>query len=113
MAGRFEAEQRAARIYSNFQQQRGSLAEPFKAMFMFSVPVAGLVADRLKFIFEAVPTPQACKAVEVLMRQRAFVVKKIGSGAASANAGRGQITWSKFNSPAEAWAAAKEKANWQ
>ncbi|CAJ1360058.1 unnamed protein product [Effrenium voratum] len=52
-------------------------------------------------------------AIEVLLKCRAFVVKRVGQGSASADCRKGQLTWSKFDSVAEAWGAAKARGNWQ
>lgn len=54
------------------------------------------------------------KAIEVLLRNKAFVIKKVapsGEGA-SVPTPKGQLTWSKFGGVAGAWEVAKEKANW-
>ena len=50
----------------------------------------------------------SAEAVEVLLRQEAFVVKRGGGGAGS----KGQISWKKHPTVAQAWDAAKQKANW-
>ena len=56
------------------------------------------------------------QVIEVLLRSKAFVVKKIGSGLQpSEESGftRGQITWSRFSSVGVAWETAKLKANYK
>ena len=56
----------------------------------------------------------ASEAIECLLKQRAFVVKKIGmhDGSDEAMKGKGQYSWSKYQGPHEAWKAAKQAAFW-
>ena len=50
----------------------------------------------------------------MLLANRAYVVKKqgiIANGSSSSAPFSGQVTWSKFGGPSEAWEVTKEKAN--
>ncbi|CAK8988089.1 30S ribosomal protein S6 [Durusdinium trenchii] len=50
-------------------------------------------------------------AIEVLLKQRAYVVKRLSSDLpADANAGKGQVTWSKYGGPVLAWQEATRRA---
>lgn len=51
--------------------------------------------------------PPTAKAIEILLKCRAFVVKRTGAGS---NGKPGQLTWSKYPSVGEAWDAAKARA---
>ena len=62
-------------------------------------------------MFQEINTPRViypiAKAVEVLLRSRAFVVKRTSDNSES---GKGQVTWSKFPSVADAWSEAKRRS---
>jgi len=58
------------------------------------------------------------QAIEVLLANRAFVVKRVGlisgqddSGAPPADRKSGQVTWSKYKTTGAAWEIAKQRAN--
>lgn len=59
------------------------------------------------------------KAIEVLLRTRAFVVKRVGEVTGDEPPsdaqyfGKGQVSWGKHNGPEKAWRLAKLKANFK
>ena len=57
-------------------------------------------------------SPLDCKAVEVLLKSRAYVVKRLGTSGSSSNGKTGQVTWSKFGGAGPAWVQAKKLALW-
>lgn len=51
------------------------------------------------------------KAIEVLLKNKAFVIKKHADGAGGRKGdGPSQITWSRYGGVGPAWATAKEQA---
>ena len=56
------------------------------------------------------------KAIEVLLKSRAFVVKRLDESVASGSddrKGLGQVTWSKYGGPARAWVVAASRAGFK
>ena len=59
-------------------------------------------------LFLGAPPLQPTEAIEVLCKIRAFVVKRTVPGVAKPD--KGQVTWSKFSTPEDAWVEAKKRA---
>lgn len=64
-------------------------------------------------------TPRTClphpgnEAIEVLLKSRAFVVKRFGGGVREGDAAaKGQYTWAKHGGVFKCWAACKKVARW-
>lgn len=59
------------------------------------------------------PSPEA---IEILLRNRAYVVKRVGTEDGAGSGDRSlkgkQYTWSKHGGPMEAWDKAVEAAGW-
>lgn len=54
------------------------------------------------------------KAIEVLCAKKAYVVKRIGKDPPeNAELMCGQLTWSLYDGPVEAWETAKKRAHFQ
>lgn len=70
--------------------------------------------------FQPLPfTSRLCPAsqvIECLLKAKAFIVKNLGTpsedAACGAHGGKGQYTWSRYDSVSAAWEAAKNGAFW-
>lgn len=87
-------------------------------LMRFECHVSTLLCKGMKTALEIRSIPavlfarSAAQAVEVLLRQRAYVVKRVGNGEGMANGSTGQVSWKKHGATG-GWMIAKVKANWK
>lgn len=94
-----------------------TLVSPNNAAPCFNEPIGPgvyLPCRQKKTILRCIAS-HVVEAVEVLVRNAAYVVKRIGGGdeGAPKDCCRGQLNWKKFGGPGPAWEVAKKKANFK
>ena len=71
--------------------------------------VSHAAASNIDLIYLLTGSPALTQAIEVLLKKKAYFVKRLGKGAPEGSA-IGQLTWSLNGGAAAAWETAKQKA---
>lgn len=85
-----------------------------KSLYLFMSICFGAAVYWSFYFTPACLVPISIKAIEVLLKTRAFVVKRCGevSNEEAASKQRpGQVTWSRYETVEEAWEEAKKRAS--